>query len=101
MTILISYININRVKVRVAKGGHDVPSTTIRKRYHKTHRLLYNAIKLCHRSYIFDNSGKYFELIAETDGGKIGIWNPPEWFIKHVYLKVVAKIAKAKEKRNK
>lgn len=51
-------INIDRVKLRVQKGGHSVPENLVSKRYYKTMRLLISAIKASYRSYLFDNSGE-------------------------------------------
>lgn len=49
-------INIFRVRDRVIKGLHDVPEIKIKKRYEKSLRLLYDAVKLSTRSFIFDNT---------------------------------------------
>lgn len=85
-------INLNRVKVRVKKNGHDVHPQKIRNRYSRTLNLLYDAVKLTNRAYIFDNSGKYYELVAEvTEGKKVQMLDIdkkiPYWFIKYFYQK--------------
>lgn len=85
-------ININRVKVRVDKGGHPVPTEKITERYHKSLNLMYEAIKVSDRAYLFDNSGKYYELVAEINSGKeISLTDYdkkiPNWFVKYVYNK--------------
>jgi predicted ABC-type ATPase len=49
-------ININRVKGRVAAGGHDVPVDRIVKRYWRTLGLMTGAILASDSSVIFDNS---------------------------------------------
>ncbi len=58
-------IAINRVRSRVAQGGHDIPQDIIIRRYY---RSLYNFItfysKIAHNWYLLDNSGKYSDLIA-------------------------------------
>ena len=59
-------VNISRVANRKQKGGHDVDRDRITKRYAKTLENLYPAIKLCDKIYLFDNSGKELELIAEV-----------------------------------
>ncbi len=86
-------INIDRVKLRVAKSGHNVPEKKIKDRYYKSLDLLYNAVKLTHRAYLFDNSGKYFELVAEVTQGKTIYLtdydqNLPNWFIHYIYNKI-------------
>jgi predicted ABC-type ATPase len=49
-------INVARVRVRVAKGGHDVPEEKIRVRYHRALALIPQVIDVCDSIYIFDNS---------------------------------------------
>lgn len=83
-------INIDRVKLRVQKGGHPVPEKLISKRYFKTMKLLIPAIKASYRSYLFDNSGEHYELVAFVDPGNIVRITDydkkiPAWFIKYVY----------------
>lgn len=83
-------ININRVSLRVKKGGHHVPSELIKSRYERTMKLLYPAIKECYRSFLFDNSGQYYELVATVEsGGRVIVTDYdnqlPIWFDKYVY----------------
>ncbi len=82
--------NIERVKNRVLKDGHDVDEDKIKKRYFKTLENLSDAIKLVHRAYIFDNSGDKYELIAEIYKGKAFKFysdSIPLWFENYVYNK--------------
>ncbi|WP_367344411.1 hypothetical protein [Methanomethylovorans sp.] len=62
-----SAINQERVKERVEKGQHGVPEDKITERYMRSNNLLYDAVKLCRRAYIFDNSNDSAVLIAEKD----------------------------------
>jgi predicted ABC-type ATPase len=48
--------NIERVALRVAQGGHDVPADRIVPRWHRSMALLYDAIRASAEAYIFDNS---------------------------------------------
>lgn len=79
-------INVDRVANRVEKGGHVVDVEKIRSRYEKTLKNLFPAITLSNRAYLFDNSGKRLELIAEIFEGALQLKasNPPEWFKKFV-----------------
>jgi len=79
-------INIKRVRSRVEKGGHAVDVNKIKARYGKTLHNLYPSIKLSNRVYLFDNSGKSLELIAEIfDGGlQLKVGNFPDWFVEYV-----------------
>jgi predicted ABC-type ATPase len=82
--------NIERVKNRVLKDGHNVHEEKIKSRYFKTLENLADAIRSVHRAYIFDNSGNQYELIAEIYQGnafKFHSSSIPEWFEKYVYNK--------------
>lgn len=92
LTTVDPLININRVNLRVEQKGHAVPERKIIDRYHRSLNLLLDAIKLSDRAYLFDNSGKYYELIAEITGGKKVELHDidgkiPLWFQTHVYNK--------------
>lgn len=62
-------INISRVNVRVAKDGHAVHPDVIRSRYYKSLKNLHAAVKQTTRAYIFDNSQRQANLIAEINNG--------------------------------
>lgn len=84
-------VNIDRVKTRVRDGGHDVPEDKIRNRYSRSLDLLYEALKVCYKSYLFDNSDKTLE-IARIDRDKMLYYSVesdkiPNWLIKHVITK--------------
>ena len=49
-------INLERVQIRVAKGGHPVPADKIAERYERAMRLLPSAIQRSDYAAIFDNS---------------------------------------------
>lgn len=79
-------VNISRVNNRVDKGGHNVPEDKILDRYYRTLDMVHLVLPLCYRAYLFDNSGKTQELIAEVYKGAMILKtdNPPQWFIKYV-----------------
>lgn len=90
-------INISRVSQRVQLGGHPVSSDAIRKRYNRSLDLLFDMAKLTDRCYLFDNSGRKYELIAEiTDGRKLRIESPARqvtnWFYHYFYLKAMKNV---------
>ncbi len=65
-------INESRVLQRVDEGGHPVPPEKIRERYTRSMDIMFDAIKACHRAYIFDNSEKNApKWYAEYDGKHI------------------------------
>jgi predicted ABC-type ATPase len=74
-------INIQRVKNRVATGGHDVPINKIVERYHRSLDLLTDAIAVTNRTFLFDTSGDQAWYFAEvTDGDQIllQVWDIAE-----------------------
>lgn len=84
-------INISRVNQRVAKGGHPVPEDKIISRYNRSLENLFPAIKIAHRSYIFDNSGSEIKWIAEVTPDKeleTKTKEIPSWFNKAVINKL-------------
>jgi predicted ABC-type ATPase len=48
--------NIERVALRVAQGGHDVPEDKVVARWARTMELLSEAISSAHETFVFDNS---------------------------------------------
>ena len=87
-------ININRVKIRIAKDGHPVPPKKITDRYYRSLDLLLDAVKLSNRAYLFDNSGKHYELVAQIINGKqVEITDydkvTPNWFVDYIYNKAI------------
>lgn len=87
-------INISRVSQRVQLGGHRVDPELIKKRYRRSLAILFDAVKLTDRAYLFDNSRKEYELVAEiTEGSKLEINSEleeiPNWFYKYFYLKAL------------
>lgn len=68
--ISLYYVGVNsaqiakdRVKIRVAKGGHDIDSRLIDKRFSESTQNLLKIAKFCDKIVLFDNSGSKKELI--------------------------------------
>jgi len=56
---------VSRVKYRVESGGHDIPEETIRRRYYRSkHNFWYNYKGMADNWYLFNNSGKSPDLVA-------------------------------------
>jgi predicted ABC-type ATPase len=62
-------INIERIKSRIKKGGHNVNRKKIIERFYRSIQLLPEAIKKCDRAFVFDNTTS-LTLIAEFKNGK-------------------------------
>jgi predicted ABC-type ATPase len=91
-------INVERVALRVKKGGHDVPRDKIISRYSRSLNLLFEAAQLTHQTFFFDNSKEQPHLFTNfklVNGKKE--WKPiskkdaPDWFIKYYAQKVKRK----------
>jgi predicted ABC-type ATPase len=87
--------NIERVRLRVAQGGHDVPPDKIVPRWYRTMALLHRALKIADQSFLFDNSaagidqGLKLILIATraADGNvdlNLKANSPPSWLRRYV-----------------
>jgi predicted ABC-type ATPase len=76
-------INLERVAIRVAQGGHDVPTQKMEQRYDRSISLLPHAVKNSSRAYLFDNSGEEHVLIAEFEENQLVSVapTPPQWFL--------------------
>lgn len=84
-------INIDRVGIRVRRGGHSVAPDKVRNRYYKSLGLLAEAVAVSNRAYIFDNSHDNVTLLAEiTEGTSLQFHESevPVWFFESYLDKV-------------
>jgi hypothetical protein len=58
--------SIQRVRERVAQGGHDVPDTDVRRRYIRSLLNLPAALSLAHQAMVYDNSEAEPRKVLET-----------------------------------
>jgi predicted ABC-type ATPase len=56
---------IERVAIRVSKGGHSIPKDIIERRYYKGLRNFSRYANEANDWYIYDNSGNGYELVAK------------------------------------
>lgn len=61
--------NIERVSLRVARGGHDVPEQKIRDRYIRSLSQMPWFIEAADRAWVYDNGGATPDLIAKKEDG--------------------------------
>lgn len=74
-------LHIERVRLRVSQGGHDIPDSDIRRRYGRSLLRAPEAIRLADETVILDNSGLEPERMLMLAGGRI-IWRAgsvPQW----------------------
>ena len=85
-------LHVGRVRARVAKGGHDIPETDIRRRFNHSRLNLIDLLPRLAALRMFDNSeaadplaGKApaLKLVLHMEGGKIlnaaGLQQTPDW----------------------
>lgn len=84
-------INIEWVKAWVLKGGHPVARTKIIDRYVRSLGLLYEAVRLVDRAYVFDNSLTPQLIVRITDGQDVEyeVTTIPDWVYQYFHLKAV------------
>ena len=74
VTLLFFWLNdvnlaIERVKIRVSEGGHNIPEETIRRRYFRgIYNLSNKFIGLCDYWIVINNSSRPFTFVAEGEG---------------------------------
>ena len=80
ITLLFFWLNsvelaIERVKIRVSKGGHDIPPEVIARRYERGLENLDKYCALCDDWFVYDNSNNLSELIMDGSFQNKTIYN--------------------------
>ncbi len=71
-------INVSRVKVRVANGGHDVPDDVVIRRYDSALALIPELIDICDIFHIYDNTEEPFRILKKRKSETF-IWPNEFW----------------------
>ena len=71
--------NLARVRQRVALGGHDVPESTIRRRYNKSILNFEPVAQMADQWELYYNGDKKYELLARGVHDQIDIVNNPKY----------------------
>ena len=82
-------LHIERVRLRVARGGHDIPDSDIRRRYWRSVQNAPEGLKLAHEAAVLDNSGLHPVRMLLLQGGRI-VWarnTLPEW-VQHLVFTI-------------
>lgn len=66
-------LHIERVRLRVSQGGHDIPDADIRRRYHRSLLHAPEAIQLADEAVVLDNSRARPERMLMLTDGRV-IW---------------------------
>ena len=69
-----------RIRKRVAAGGHGIPDADVERRYTESLQKLKDAIPLCQKVELYDNTEK-FRKIATLKNGRVSYLadDIPEW----------------------
>jgi predicted ABC-type ATPase len=100
ISVIKPSINMERVGLRVERGGHAVPEDKIRARYFRTMENLYGVFSLADKAFFFDNSmsgasdapkSNLFTLFAEKRDNTLYIPGGavPAWFNTYLFEKLV------------
>ncbi len=76
-------ININRIKTRVANGGHSVPDEKVISRYYKALDLIPRLVGVCDVCHIYDNTNLPVRIFKKRKD-KVFFWESSEWSIEAV-----------------
>ncbi|MBS1558989.1 MAG: zeta toxin family protein [Bacteroidetes bacterium] len=81
-------INYNRVKKRVAEGGHDIAEPIIEHRYRMGLTYLKGNLSLFTKAYLIDNSGETALVMAELSKESLisKDANAPQWVNDVLYI---------------
>lgn len=80
--------SLSRIANRVRKGGHDIPSEDVARRYARCIEDLLQILPYCDEAWFYDNENG-FRLVGEYRNGEIVLLGEqlPSW-IKEVYERV-------------
>ena len=74
-------LQIDRVRLRVAQGGHDIPDADIRRRYFRSLSQAPAAIRRADEALVLDNAGPQPERMLLVQRGRV-VWKAsilPTW----------------------
>jgi predicted ABC-type ATPase len=63
--------NIQRVRERVAEGGHDVPEADVRRRYTRSLANAREMLRIVHEALVYDNSSTEPRSVFEMREGRV------------------------------
>lgn len=77
-------INVERIKTRVALGGHDVPKDKIITRYTKSLAHIKELLELCDILHVYDNTTDKPERIIRKHKDDISIFPNKIWSLQNI-----------------
>ncbi|MGN0201825.1 MAG: zeta toxin family protein [Candidatus Cryptobacteroides sp.] len=94
---------VERVKARVAAGGHHIEEETIRRRYYVgLHYLFREYMPICDRWILADNTVIPFKIVAErsNDSG-LAVWDPDTFSKIKAMHSEYEKLINSKDRKNR
>ena len=76
-------ININRIKTRVANGGHPVPDEKVISRYYKALDLIPRLVEVCDVCHIYDNTNLPVRIFKKRKD-RVFFWENNKWSIEAI-----------------
>lgn len=74
--------SISRIANRVRKGGHNIPSEDVERRFNKRFEDLAKVLPYCNEVRFFDNENGFTEIAEYKNGSLVTkVENIPEWLI--------------------
>ncbi|UCS92414.1 zeta toxin family protein [Echinicola marina] len=71
---------VERVRVRVLEGGHNIPYNVILRRYDNGLKNFFNLyLPIVDQWFLINNSGEPYEIIAENPEGKLNVYDSEIW----------------------
>ena len=82
--------NVQRVRERVARGGHHVPEDDVRRRYDRSLSRLRDLVTNVDQAIFYDNSGTEPRRVLEIRSGAIAtrVSDLPDWLTRSVEIDV-------------
>lgn len=74
--------SISRIANRVKKGGHNIPSDDVKRRFEKRFEDLIKILPYCNEVIFFDNENGFTEKAEYKNGSLIFKGQPTEWLEK-------------------
>lgn len=75
--------SLTRIGNRVKKGGHDIPSEDVKRRFSKRYDDILAILPYCSEVHFYDNENG-FEEVGEYRNGTLSVTaeNPPKWLVR-------------------
>jgi predicted ABC-type ATPase len=86
-------LHIERVRLRVSRGGHDIPDVDIRRRYARSLMRAPEALRLADEAVVLDNSGLHPVRMLLFENGVV-VWRA------EVLAEWAGRLVRVQESRN-